>query len=158
MAKRPKHYDVLLRIRQLQQDLQGQALATAHRAVNTAQEQREQLVEQRTQLISEAGAKAQHHFDPLYIRSYYQYERHLARLVDEKDAEISALQAQAERQRAELEAAMKRRRIIERLRERKLQTYSDDVRREEQKISDEAATNSAAFPRGRQGASKEHKK
>ncbi len=154
MAKRPVHYDVLLRIRQLQQDLQGQALASARRAVSTARQQRESLVEQRIFLISEAGTKAQHHFDPVDIRAYYQYERHLARLVDAKDAEISSLEAQAEQQRAELEQAMKRRRVVERLRERKLQAFLDEVQREEQKASDEAATNSAAFPRGRKDEGK----
>jgi len=156
MAKRPVHYDVLLRIRRLQQDLNSQAFAEARQAVSLAQQQRAGLAEERTQLLLEAGDRAQHHFDPVTVRLYYRYERHLARIIDEKDAEIASLQQEAERKRVELEEAMKRRRVVEKLRERKLRAFLDEIARDDQKFSDESATNAAAIPRIREVNGKEY--
>ena len=146
MPRRPRQYDVLLRIRQLQQHLQSQVLAEARRAVGLAEQERATMSEQRVAILAEAGELAHDDVDTSELRSYFQYERILMRMINAKDAEIHHLQGEAEQQRLELENRMKRRRVVEKLRERKLQAYMDAVRRDEQKFSDEMATNAAAGP------------
>jgi len=147
MPRRPVQYDVLLRVRRLQEDLKAQALASARREVQTAEQQRDALLEDRRLVFEEVGVRARHRFNAFEIRLFYQYERLLARLTDDKDAEIDRLQGVAESRRLELESAMKRRRMVEKLRERKLDVFEAEVRRGELKLSDEMATNAASMKR-----------
>ena len=163
MPRPPVQYDTLLRIRQLQEDLHAAALAASRRQVRRAQEQRAELMAQRHDVLDTAGQRAREHPVAAELRAYYQYERRLARLTDEKDAEVVQLREVAEHKRGELEQAMKQRRIVERLRERRIEAYEAEVRREEQKASDEVAqvcrvmaTNAAAWSRSavRSGASR----
>ena len=156
MPRRPVQYDTLLRIRQLQEDLHAQSLAASRREVRRAQQQRAELMEQRHDVLDTAGRRARENPVARELRAYYQYERRLARLTDEKDAEVVQLGEVAEHKRGELEQAMKQRRIVERLRERRIQAYEAEVRREDQKFSDETATNAAARSRSavRSGASR----
>lgn len=144
VPRRPVQYDVLLRIRKLQEDLRAQSLAEARREVKTAEALRDSLIEQRHSILETASARARERFDPREVALYYQYERFLSRLRDEKEAEIDQLRGIEEVRRSELEDAMKRRRIIEKLRERKWKAFDVGVLKEEQKLSDETATNAVA--------------
>ena len=139
MPRRPVQYDTLLRIRQLQEDLHAQSLAASRRDVRRAQQQRAELMEQRHDVLDTAGRRARENPVAGELRAYYQHERRLARLTDEKDAEVAQLGKVAEDKRGELEQAMKQRRIVERLRERRIEAYEAEMRREEQKASDEVA-------------------
>jgi len=145
----PSHYDTLLRVRQRQEDLRAQALAVALRDVRAAERERAELAERQRQALAAAGVHARDRFNPDQVRLYYQYERHLARRIDEKDASIHAFRGVAERRREELDEAMKRRRIIEKLKERLERAYAAHRVKQEQTLSDEVATNYAAFARGR---------
>ena len=146
---RRAHYDMLLRVRRRQEDIRAQALAAASRDVRVAEQQRAALAGHQRLMFEEAGARVRDRLDPQEVRMYYQYERHLARLIDEKDAAIIELRGIAEARRAELEEAMKRRRIVEKLKERREHTFMAQARKEEQRLADEAATNHAAVaPRG----------
>jgi len=88
-------------------------------------------------------------FDARDIRQYYVYERYLARLAVEKDANLAQLRSVEETRRNELEDAMKERRIVERLKERLTDAFLEEVTKEEQKTTDETATNHAALARAR---------
>ena len=94
-----------------------------------------------------ASKTANKSFEPDDIRRYYQYERYLARLADDKDSQIVQLTDEAAERRTELEEAMKSRRIIERLNERRLASYMQELYKEEQKFNDEVATNRSASMR-----------
>ena len=142
---RPFRYGVLLRVRQRQEDIKSLALAEARRAVHFAERQHREIVGQQLAAFSAAGAHAQERFDASDVRRYFAYERHLSRLAVEKDAEIKDLRVQEEKRRGELEEAMKKRRILERLKERKDRAYRYVMGKEEQKRLDEVAVNRAAL-------------
>ena len=152
MARRPAQYDTLLRIRKTQEDLRAHALASARSEVYTAERQRAALAAERQGLLAETGQRARHGCDAAVLRAYYQYERHLARLIDGKDAELAQLRGVLERRSAELEIAMKSRRMVEKLRERGQRAFEAEVRKDEQKRLDEAATNAFAMERSAPGA------
>lgn len=137
-------YDTLLRVRQRQEDLRAQALAVARREVIDAQTQRDELAQQQQRMLAEAGERLRARLDASDVRRFYQHERHLARLGDEKDIEIHELETIAEERRQELEAASKRRRIVERLQERKQAAYRKYINKLEQQQTDETAAAYAA--------------
>lgn len=152
MPKRPVQFDTLLRIRQVQQTLRAHDLATARREIAAAERQRADLVQERLSLFDEAGRRARDRFDAREIRAYYQYERYLSRRIDDQDSELRRLEGIAAERRIALEEAMKRRRMVDKLRERKMDVYMHEVRKDEQKLSDEKATGSAAVARAQQRA------
>lgn len=147
--RRPEQFNTLLRIRRRQEDLRAAALGAARREVQRAESQRDAIAEAQSAALETAGARAQERFDPGEIRLYYQYERHLQVLSDAKESEIVQLKGVAEQRRAELEDAMKRRRMIEKLIERKMKVYDAEVRKDEQHAADETASNYASLT-GRQ--------
>jgi flagellar FliJ protein len=69
----------------------------------------------------------------------------LAEAVDRQKVVIAAAQQAVERKREELVAAMKRRKVLERLRERRAQEHSQEMQRLEQKLADEIAV--SHYPR-----------
>ena len=142
-------YGTLLRVRERQEDLKARALADVRRAIRAAEQQSVEISERQAAMFQRAAHLAEQAFDASDVRRYFQFERHLARLAVEKDSEIVALRAVEEERRAELEEAMKQRRIIERLKERKDEAYAREVNKQEQKISDESATSHAAFEQKR---------
>lgn len=147
MPKPWKKYDVLLRVRERQELLRAQALASARRDASRAEAQREALNEEQRRVLREAGEASRNRVDATKVQSLIHYERHIARLAVDKDAEIRALQEVAEKRRGELEDAMKRRKIVERLSERARLAYHGHVKREEQKLLDETASVRAALER-----------
>lgn len=141
---KPFAYETLLRIRKRQEDLRAMAMAAARRDVNNAEEQRTRLAaEQRNSLERWAGYLKEC-LDAGEARRYHQYERHLARLIDDKDADIRRLEGIAEEKRGELLDASKRKRIVGKLKERKNAAYALELRRMLQRINDETATNYAS--------------
>ena len=148
MARRPSaHFDTLLRIRKRQEDIRARALALARREVQRVEQELAALETRQREILEEAGKRARKRFDAIEIRLYYQYERYLARLADEKSAQAIELRAQEQKRRAELEDAMKQRHITEKLLARKRRIYLEEVRKEDQAFADETAANYAAIAR-----------
>lgn len=148
MPRKPSaHFDTLLRVRRRQEDLRARALAGARREIQRAEQELEGLETTQRETLQEAGQRARKRFDALEVRLYYQYERYVARLADEKSVEVTELRGVAEQRRAELEEAMKRRRIMEKLIEKKKRTYAAEARKDEQAFADETAVNHAAMAR-----------
>lgn len=146
MARRkPGHYATLLRVRKRQEELKAQTLATTRREVRKSENERASIGEQQQRTLEKAGDLAKDVFDPSEVRQYHQYERHLARLAVQKDAEIRSLRRRADKERRDLEDAIKRRRITEKLEERTATAYQEHVWKEEQKRADETASNYAAL-------------
>ena len=98
-------------------------------------------------MLGEAGAAARQHVDAAKVQAFIHYERHIAGLAVDKDAEIYALKNVAEKRRSELEDAMKQRKVVERLSERARLAYRDYVLKEEQKLLDETASVQSALER-----------
>lgn len=147
MPKPWQKYATLLRVRERQERLKAQALASARRDVDRAQIQRNALAEEQRLLLEEAGVASRAHVDAHKTQSLIHYERHIARLAVDKDAEIHALNNVAEKRRAELEESMKRRKVVERLDERERLNYRNHVMHEEQKLLDETASVQSALDR-----------
>ncbi|MGI6458608.1 MAG: flagellar export protein FliJ [Candidatus Hydrogenedentales bacterium] len=147
---KPFRYDTLLRVRQRQEELKSMALAEMRRAVDFAEQQRAEILEQQFAALNAAGELTQREFNASEVRRYFSYERHLARLAVEKDAEIRHLRSQEHGRRKELETAMKRRKMLERLKERLDEAYDYVMNREERKRLDETAVNRAALADGTQ--------
>lgn len=139
MPRGPFPYADLLRIRRRQEDLRAQALAAAQREVAIATAQRDALAAEQRRVLEEAERTAQHHFDAADVRRYYQYERHLARLRDEKDADIHRLRRDAAERRVQLMASRKLRRMVEKLDEWQRAAYWQARWKAEQKMLDEIA-------------------
>lgn len=157
MLRTPRQLNTLLRIRRRQEDLRALALAEARRRVRVAREQRQALDDEQVWALEEGAAHARGQFDAAEVRRYYQYERFLARLSVAKEAEVLGLEQKAEGRRGELEDAMKRRRIIERLRERRHEAWMAEMNKSEQILLDEVATNYAARNRSAAASSAKEK-
>lgn len=146
-TKPSAQFDTLLRVRKRQEDMRARALADAQRAVRHAEQELEDLHTKQRQMFDEAGRRAVKSFEAREVRLYYQYERHLAWLADNKSAEILELSAIAERKRLELEEALKRRKMMEKVIEKKWQGYRAEVHKEEQAFADEVAVQRAHVAR-----------
>lgn len=144
-TKKPTQFDTLLRIRRRQEDFHAAALAKAQRDVQQAEALRNAILRQQRLMFTKAGERTSALFDPREIRAYYQYERHLQYVADNQDVKILELKKVAEDRRLELEDAMKRRRIIEKLIERKVRAYQQEIRNEEQHQADEISSNYASL-------------
>lgn len=141
MALSPRfRFAALLRVRKHEEDQQAITLSHTERSVHERKGQRNQIETEHQRALFEAGELAKARFDASDLRRYHQYERHLSRLRDQKDAEIRTLQVQAGKERDRLLEALKKRRILERLRERHLLAYLQQRRVAEQKLMDETAT------------------
>ncbi len=134
-------YETLLRLRKRQEELRAQELAITQRAARRAGEEREQIAaEQRRALEQAAQLMDSPSLNARDLRRHYQYERFLARMDDAKEAEILAFEETARHQREALKTAMKHKRIIERLKEKHLLARFAELRKQEQRETDEAAS------------------
>jgi flagellar export protein FliJ len=149
--RNPNRYAALLRLRKQSEELKAQDLAVSRLEVQQAQRQRTSLELTRQSALEHAGQNLMVKFDAAEIRSYYQYERHLATLRDQKDAEIRELQRIESEKLATLEGASQVRRIAEKLHERRRQAYRAQLERDEQKQTDETATMYADRKPGQSG-------
>lgn len=144
---RPFRLRTVLRIRRHQEDLKSQALAGTRRALQVADHQHVELVQQQRRAMEQAEDLTRHEFNAGDVERYHLYERHLARLVVEKDAELTQLRELEAQHRSELEEAVKQRRTVELIEERHLRAREVWLRRELQRVIDESATNQAAIRR-----------
>lgn len=145
-------YNMVLRVRKRQEELKAGALAQTRRAIRSTEQEREEIVHQQIRTLHEAGKAATHRFAGDDVHRYYLYERFLARLAVDKDATLAQLRSEEAQRRVELEEAMKRKRIIERLKERQHHALLAEVNKEEQVFTDEVATNHAAIARRKRHA------
>ena len=136
-------FKTLLRVRRRQEDRKAQELSSVHRQIRAAESERGNMERQQIAMLEQAAKLTRQEFDATDIQRYYQYERHLSRLVAEKDAEISELKDEEGEKRLELQEAMKQRRMAERLDERREEAFDDIVRKNSQKLSDEIAVTRA---------------
>lgn len=141
--------ETVLRVRKRQEDLRAMALAETQAGIGKAQRRRDELSAMQRLALTNASAVTQSAFDAADVRRYFQYERHLARNVVETDARLAELNGIAADRRLELEEASRKKRAIERLRERHVNTLGEAYRYWEQRVSDEIASSRAYQARGK---------
>lgn len=147
---KPFQYGTLLRIRRRQEDLRALAFAEAQRRVHLAETRLSSIEHEQVRILEDASNRASGPFHAGEVGAFYQYERHLASEADRTTEEITRLQTMAETRRMELEDAMKRRRMIERLEERQKKVFNQAVEKEAQQAADEVANNYSARERAMQ--------
>lgn len=147
-APNPDRFATLLRVRKHQADQKAWALADIQRRIHSADAERTRMLDEQKRMFLRAAELVRTTFDAQDIQRYYQHERHLARLASEKDAEILQLKAEAERRRRELDGAMVKKRIAERLDEKSRDAYGAFVVDNERKLLDELAGGRAWRLRG----------
>lgn len=131
------------------ENARAQALAQVRGQIAFVERRRDSLIVEQGAML-ERAAELTHTesdaetFSSQSIQPYYQYERHLARLVTDQAASLEALRQIESTRRQELTESIKNRRIVELLKERHVLAYRTYMNKEEQKLLDESATNSAA--------------
>jgi hypothetical protein len=124
------------------------ALAEVRRSIQVAENRRATIVRDQRRALEKAGAVSQGRFEAAVVQAYHLYERHLAYLAVQEDARIVELRNIEAERRAELEEAMQRKRVVERLRDKQNEAFQAEVIKEGQQFTDEVATNQAAMARG----------
>jgi len=132
-------YEVLLRVRKRQEDIKAQALAVKRNEHAALRRQRRELDERRRTMLKEADIPRGARVDPVRLQAVYQFERHLARRADAKDAEIAVHAGVVQAARAELESALAQKRIMEKLIERAETIERAAALRRQQRWHDESA-------------------
>jgi flagellar export protein FliJ len=137
---RRKTYNVMFRVRKLEEEARARDMSLAHQAAAQGHRMRAALEQTRQQALEEAAERlSAPEIDASDMRAYYQYERHLARAIDTQDAENRKLDRKLAEERARLHAAAVRRRVMERLGEREAERLAKEAAQQEQKQLDEAA-------------------
>lgn len=133
----PQRYETLLRVRKHQEELKSVALAQERRILRDLNHQREDIEEYRLGVLQRAGTEAAERPVAGRLAAYHRFERHLRRLADDKDVEIGEQQQVCEEKRAELEEAIQRKRIVERLTEKAEKNLYEWNTRREQRFHDD---------------------
>lgn len=147
MAPKRDKIETLLRIRRRQEELKAQAHANAQREVHRAEGERAMIVEEQRRILQDLSQATSDTPDVHKALRFRHHERYLARLSVEKDAAVTELREAAEGRREDLEGAMKHRKIVERLVERREDLLRHDQRKKEQKVTDDVAATKAAVKR-----------
>ena len=133
--------EVLRRVRELEQDAQRRCVAAAIREVSSVEGQLVQLGEQlRDTFESCRSEKDFGRLDPATLRAHQQHTEYLHRKIRDAQVQLVARQRQVGEEQAKLAEARKKLRVLEKLRERKRESYLRESAREEQKETDEAAS------------------
>lgn len=126
--------------RQLIEDEKKRDFGLAQRDTLTAIRQKEIIEEERARYQQELLNKhKEEHIDPNYIMATHTYIYHLNLALTAAEANIAKLKEIEEEKRAALVEATKRKKALERLREKKLKDYMYELDREEQKFLDDIA-------------------
>jgi len=140
--------EALLGYRKRQLDLRAQELAEAQRAVNAARARRERLRGERAMCRESVSmADDDGRLDADASRQLDRYIRYLAEAIAGQEAELEQLYGETNARRVEAVEASKRKKVVERLRERDLAEFLDGIADDERKFLDEIGTVRAA--RGR---------
>lgn len=135
--------EVLRRLREQAQAGQRRKVADAVRAVSQTQGRIEEFTNE-LQNAAEAtrAARQAERIDVVFLRQDQFYRGWLQRRITESAVEMAQRRRELEKERDRLAEATKRLKVIAKLRERQWQRHRVKVQREEQAVTDEAATQS----------------
>jgi flagellar export protein FliJ len=143
--KKTFRYKTLLRVRRREEEVKALALAQTMRRLGRARRERDEIVARQRAMLGDAQRMMSGAFDASDVLRFYQFEQHLARLAVEKDALILELTGEERARRAELEEAVKRKKMIERLKEHHQEMLRTERAKEEQRLLDDVAAMKAAL-------------
>ncbi len=145
MAGRRKfNYQTLLRVRKRQEEQEAHKLAQIQNGIRAARKQRDEITALQRELLDTVGQATKERFGAGVIQPYYQYERHVAQRHLDADSRLNKLRADEAAQRGELETAMKRRKAVEKLKQRRDEQAYAEWLKDEQQRADELALSRAA--------------
>lgn len=125
------------------------SLQTEHGAILAKVKRQEELIERLEAdyraLSGEFNQRKAEGITILDAMKYEQYLRSSERQIEEAYAHLAKLREQAEKKRMEVVEARKETASIEKLREKKLESYNKAVQKEEEKIIDEFVTTKRAM-------------
>lgn len=145
--RRPERYATLLRIRQREEDARAAALRRALDAVQRALQDRSELQTRHAETLTQA-ARIRTGAEVRMMDQYAHYERHLTRLVAEKDSELERLRAEQSGLQADFEESHRRRKMADRLIERASERWDSHVETQDRRAAEEVV----AMRYGRRGA------
>jgi len=148
-VRRPKPftYHVLLRVRTRKEEMASQKLAQLQRRIQHTSDRAAQIRGIQENVLSQAAQQMRGQFTVRDIQQFYQYEQHMARQALEADADLRRLQHQESAQQMELQEAVKHRKVVEKLKERRDKQMRAFLEKTEQRIADETAVSRAAQAR-----------
>ena len=133
--------ETLRRVRELEQDAQRRCLAVAIREVSAMEGQLTKLGEQLRDTFESCRTERDFgRLDAATLRAHQQHTEYLHRGIRDAQIQLVARQEQVGEEQAKLAQARKKLRVLEKLREKKRESYLREVVREEQKETDEAAS------------------
>lgn len=133
--------ETLRRVRELEQDAQRRCLAVAIREVGAMEGQLTKLGEQLRDTLESCRTERDFgRLAPATLRAHQQHTEYLHRRIRDAQIQLVARQEQVGEEQAKLAQARKKLRVLEKLREKKRESYLREVTREEQKETDEAAS------------------
>ncbi len=130
--------NLLVRVRKRTEEVHALALAGTQRDIAQCRSYRDALLAQQRAQLMTAEARTHTDFDASDVRRFYQHERHLASLSDAKDAELQQLGTVEHEQRGALEDALKARKVVEQLKDRRQLHHLKEIDKQEVQQLDEA--------------------
>jgi flagellar FliJ protein len=131
--------ETLLDHRLRQQEQCQRALADAQRVREQEQLRLLKLEEDQRRCCSELSRQQREAHGARTLPLYYRYLAELGRSLAQQQQRLAAAQQHVESRRGELAAAMKKRKVLERLKEKGLASYRAEQSRREQRDLDEMA-------------------
>ena len=137
----PFKMESVLRHRKHREEAAQMAFATALRQLTRARRALEDLIRSRQAHQQELKLKMQANARADELVRYHRYLDRLDREIESQAGIVEALEAEKEEKRAALLAALKDRKVLEKLKAHYLETEARDQRAQEQKRMNEAAVN-----------------
>jgi len=142
MKKFRYRLDPLLRLRQQEEDQKKRAVGSLLTEINR---QQNQVLEMATALAREGQLLREQYaggrVDLEWIRFYRMYVMHTQQAMARRTTEIFKIQANLTTARQELAEAAKQTKILEKLKEKKKNSYDRQLQREENRAQDEIGMN-----------------
>jgi flagellar protein FliJ len=141
MKKFTFRLETLLKVRRIEMEFQARALALAHREVQRARNELSDLKKlqadevQRVKVLSEQGQ-----FTKQLLDLSVAYRDELKRKEAKKIQELQALMLKAEEERVKLVEKEKKKKVLDKLKERDLENYNEEQKQSERKEMDELAS------------------
>lgn len=127
----------ILSLRQKLEDKKKQEYGDANRKLQIENQKKQQLLDESAYVSKDLCDKMKEQIIPEEIISYNQYLKLLKRKTVEQDQVVRKAASFAEKKREELLDAVKQRKMLESLKEKRWTEYKEEENREEQKIIDE---------------------
>ncbi len=137
MAKFKFELQSLLRLKAQIEDNLKNELGKAIQKLEKEKEKLRKIQEERDECINQANGKAKHGIAVAKLRDYSSYISLLVDKIEQQKENINYAQNNVDRYREQVIKAMQEKKMLEGLKEKKIQEFQKDEIRAEQKLNDE---------------------